>query len=328
MSRISRATGFAWLRGCSFSRPAVTAVLTVLGLGPGLIAGVCPAEAQGQLPTKNDHVFVPTTFIPDAFVNTTLGITIGYSNTVKSDIPIFAPDGRQIATVTADLLFMNGGVEFNCALRDWIGFMARFNALARSGSSTQTILASGLSAGSGLLLGWEFRLRESESSMLSGSATVGTTSVTLIDVRSYVGNPSLGLSQSYTPLFASIAARYAHGFNDLVGLSAFGEVGSGENPTDDLDNTAFWRLGAAASFNLDQRYDIPLGFALGMRTSSYPITADNPDGNSLAWLVSMAYMGRPDFALTLDTEFERVPIEYHDLTMSYLGVTIGLKYCF
>ena len=333
MSPTSRATGCGWLRAFFSSRRAATAVVTVLGLGLGMIPGVCPAQAEdglahGVLPTKNQHVFVPTTFIPDAFVNTTLGLTIGYSNTIKSDIPIFAPDGSQIGAVNADLLFMSGGVEFNCALRDWIGFMARFSALARTGSSTQSILASGLSAGSGFTLGWEFRLHENESSILSGSATVGTTSVTLIDVRSYVTDPSLGLSHSSTPLLASLAARYARGFNDLVGLSAFGEVGLGENPAENLDNTGFWRIGAALSLNLDQRHDLPLGFALGMRTSSYPITSENPAGNSWTWLLSMAYMGRSDFALTLDTEFEQVPIDYYDVTMSYLGVTIGLKYCF
>jgi hypothetical protein len=286
------------------------------------------ARGQGAFPEKNQHVFVPTTFIPDAFVDTELAIGIGYSNTIATDIPLFTPGGQQIATVQGDLLFLTGNVEFNCALRDWIGFFGRFNVLARSGNNTASIFASGLSAGSAFGVGWEFRLKETERSMFSGSLSLDRTSVTLIDIAAFVANPNLGLSRTFTPLLGSAHARYAYGVNDRLGLSAFGGVGLGENPAESYDSTWFWKLGAVASINLARRHDIPLGFALGVRTSSYPVTFDDADGNAWAGLVSIAYMGRPDFSITLDTVYERVPIDYHDVAVGYLGFTLGLTYCF
>lgn len=304
--------------------------MVTLGVAAAGFATACaqPDARRGAFPAKNQHVFVPTTFIPDAFVDTELAIAIGYSNSIATDIPLFSPGGQQIGTVQGDLLFLTGAIEFNCALRDWIGFFGRFNVLARSGNNTASIFASGLSAGSAFGVGWEFRLKETERSMLSGSVALDRTSVTLIDVAAFVDNPTLGLSRTFTPLVGSAHVRYAYGINDLVGLSAFGGVGLGENPAENYDSVGFWKLGAVVSINLAQRHGIPLGFALGARTSSYPVTFDNADGNAWAGLVSIAYMGRPDFSITLDTVYEHVPIDYHDVALGYLGFTVGLTYCF
>jgi hypothetical protein len=302
-------------------------------IGVCLTVGVGDARAQGEpahgfFPEKNEHVFVPTTFIPDAFVDTELVIGVGYSNSIETEVPLFAPSGEQIATIDGDLMFMTGNVEFNCALRDWIGFFARFNALARSGSNTASIFASGLSAGSGFGLGWEFLMAETDKSMLSGSVELNRTSITLIDVAAFLDQPDQGLSHTFTPLVGSIDARYAYGFNDLIGVSAFGGGGLGENPKKDYESTGFWRLGAVASINLNQRHDIPLGFALGARTSSYPLTFENADGNVWAGLLSVAYTGRPDFSIIIDTVYERVPLKFEDVDVGKLGFTLGLTYCF
>ncbi len=295
------------------------------------LAAAAPVRAQsavGAFPSLNEHVFVPTTFIPDAFVNTELAFGLGYSNSIATDIPIFTPGGQQIGTIEGDLVFMNGNVEFACALRDWVGFYARFNALARSGSNTATIFASGLSAGSGFGVGWEFRVRETSRSMLSGSVSVDRTSLTLIDVAAYIDDTSLSLSRTFTPLLGTANGRYAYGFNDMVGLSTFVGVGVGENPRKNYEDSWFWKAGAVVSINLHPTYDLPLGFAAGVQTSSYPLTFENADGNSWSGLVSVAYMGRQDFALTLDTVYERIPIDYQDVTVGYIGVTFGLTYCF
>jgi len=328
MSRNSRATGSGSSPASFFS--AAATLWLALTLAVMVVAGAARSEVSttGAFPSKNEHVFVPTTFIPDAFVDTELTFGLGYSNSIATDIPIFTPGGQQIGTVEGDLLFMTGNVEFNVALRDWIGFSARFNALARSGSNTATIFASGLSAGSGFGLGWEFRLRETTGSMLSASVSVDRTSVTLIDVAAYLDDPARGLSTTLTPLLGSFTARYAYGLNDLVGISAFAAVGVGENPREDYDDSVFWKAGGVVSINLNATYDAPIGFAAGLQTSSYPLTFENADGNSWAGLFSVSYMGRPDFALTLDTRYERVPLDFEDVTVGYIGFTFGLTYVF
>ncbi len=323
MWRSSRATGSGSSAAFCFS--ALVAVALVAIAARPVHAGV---SVTGIFPSLNEHTFVPTTFIPDAFVDTELTFGLGYSNSIATDIPILGPSGDQIASVEGDLLFMTGNVEFNLALRDWIGFFARFNALARSGSNTASIFASGLSAGSGFGVGWEFRLRGTSHSMLSGSVSVDRTSITLIDVAAFVDDPDLGLSRTVTPLLATANARYAYGVNDLVGLSAFAGVGMGENPREDYDDDVFWKAGGVVSLNLNATYDAPIGFAAGFQTSSYPVGFENADGNSWAGLFSVAYMGRPDFALTLDTTYERVPIDYQDVSIGYIGFTFGLTYVF
>lgn len=303
--------------------------MLLIGMVSGLGTDRADAETtRGAFPALGQHVFVPTGFIPDPFIDTELSIGVGYSSSIATDIPLFTSAGQQVGTVEGDLLFMTGDVEFNLALREWIGFFARINALARSGANTASIFASGLSAGSGFGLGWEFRLMESDRSTLSGSLSLDRVTVTLIDVAAFVDDPNRGLSRTFTPMVGTAEARYAYGFSDLVGLSAFGGFGLGENPADNYDNTWFWQLGGVASVNLAQRHDIPLGFALGARTSSYPLSFDNADGNTWAGLASVAYIGRPDFSITLDTVYEHVPIDYHDTSLGYFGYTIGLTYCF
>ena len=306
--------------------------MAVSVLAAGILLQAGGARAQDawshQLPAKNQHVFVPTTFIPDAFVNTELSLGLGYSNSLSTDIPIFGPGGqKQIGTVTGDLLFMTGGFEFDCALRDWIGFTARFDALARMGGNTASILATGLSAASRFGVGWEFRLHESDRSMFSASVEMNRTSITAVDVATFIKEDQ-NLSRTVTPLFGSVQTRYARGINDLVGISAAAGVGFGENPRDGYDSSWFWNVGGVASFNLSQRYHVPLGLALGLRTNSYPVSVENASGNAWAGLASFAYMGRPDFALTLDTVYERVPIDYNDVHIGYIGFTVGLTYCF
>jgi hypothetical protein len=51
-------------------------------------------------------------------------------------------------------------------------------------------------------------------------------------------------------------------------------------------------------------------------------------GNTWDALFSFAYMGRPDLALTVNTMYEYVPIDYHDVTINYFGFTAGLQYFF
>jgi hypothetical protein len=313
----------------------VALALGVLRGGPS-VALAQGESARGVMPARGDHVFVPTSFIPDAFIKTMLGLNVGYANTIETDVPIYGPGGQQIATVEGGLLFLTGTVEFNCAVRDWIGFFARVNMLARAGNNTASIFASGVSAGSGFGLGWEARLWQSERAILSGSVGIDQTSVTVIDIGTFVEDlmdttgtgPEPSLSQSYTPLVGSGSVQYAYGASDLVGFSAYAGVGVGENPGDDLRNAWFWRLGAVASFNLATRYDVPLGAAIGLRTSSFPLTFENADGNATAGLISVAYMGRPDFSITLDVTYERVPLRDPDVTVGYVGTTIGLRYYF
>lgn len=305
-------------------KPIAAILLGLFVCGSAHAQGV---TTHGNFPEKGDHVFVPTTFIPDAFVDTELAIGIGYTNSIATDIPLFTPGGQQIGSVEGDLLLMTGNLEFNCALRDWIGFFARFSAVARSGSNTASIFASGLSAGSGFGMGWEFRLRETSSSMLSGSVSADRASITLIDVAAFVDDPDRGLSRTVTPLLGALSVRYAYGVNDLVGFSAFGSVGVGENPRENYDDDVFWKLGGVASIDLYE-YGAPIGLAGGLRTSSYPETFDNTDGNSWAALFTIAYMGRPDFSITLDTVYERVPLDYQDIAVGYVGFTAGLIYIF
>lgn len=305
-------------------KPVAAILLGLFVCGSAHAQGV---TTHGNFPEKGDHVFVPTTFIPDAFVDTELAIGIGYTNSIATDIPLFTPGGQQIGSVEGDLLLMTGNLEFNCALRDWIGFFARFSAVARSGSNTASIFASGLSAGSGFGMGWEFRLRETSSSMLSGSVSADRASITLIDVAAFVDDPDRGLSRTVTPLLGALSVRYAYGVNDLVGFSAFGSVGVGENPRENYDDDVFWKLGGVASIDLYE-YGAPIGLAGGLRTSSYPETFDNTDGNSWAALFTIAYMGRPDFSITLDTVYERVPLDYQDIAVGYVGFTAGLIYIF
>lgn len=330
--RTSRATGSGSWREFSSSWLPCPLLPAACVLAAGILTTTRPACAQDawrhQLPARNQHVFVPTTFIPDAFVDTELSIGLGYSSSLKTDIPVFGPGGQQqIGTIEGDLLFMTGGCEFNCALRDWIGFTARFNVLARSGGNTASIFATGLSAASSFGLGWEVRLAESDRSMFSASIEMTHASITVVDVASFA-ELERGLSRTITPLFGTMQTHYAYGVNDLIGFSASAAVGFGENPREGYEGGWFWNVGGVASINLNQRHDIPLGFALGVRTNSYPLSVENADGNAWAGLGSIAYMGRPDFTISLDTVYERVPIDYADVTLAYVGFTVGLTYFF
>src|SRR5689334_6079754 len=212
MSRISRATGCVSLRASCFSR--ALALIATLALAAGAARTACAQGGEiGQMPSLDQHIFVPTTFIPDAFINTQLTLSVGSSNSIGTDVPLFTNSGQQVGTVHGDLLFLTGGVDFHYAMRDWVGFFLHFSALARSGNNTASILASSLSAGSTSGVGWEFRLHRSERSQLSGSVSVDRTFITLINVAAFIDDPALGLARSYTPLLDSIDARYASEVN-------------------------------------------------------------------------------------------------------------------
>jgi hypothetical protein len=262
--------------------------------------------------------------LPDAFVNTQLTFGLGYSNSLTTDVPLFTQSGQRIGTVKGDMLFMNGGMDFSYAMRDWIGFDVRFNAVARAGSNTASIFASGISAGSGFGLDWEFRLRQTERSMLSASAGIDRTAITLINVLAFVADPSVGLSRTYTPLLGSATIRYAYAFNDQLGLSAFFTGGAGENPKDDYRSDGFCKLGAAASINLEPRHHVPLGLSFGARTSSYPLTFDRVSNNTWDGLLSFAYMGRQDLTITIDTMYSTSP---SSTTTSRSTISASLRGC-
>ena len=83
-----------------------------------------------------------------------------------------------------------------------------------------------------------------------------------------------------------------------------------------------------ASFDLNPRTRIPLGFNLGFNYMSYPENADDLIEDIREVLFKIAYTGRREFSIGLEGSYLRAPMRLDDNTLSAWSGEIALRYYF
>ncbi len=321
----------------------MTITISIL-LIPVILICTCPVGAAGHdepggvilnnitAPRVGKTRVVSTTFLPAPFINTEASIALGYGKSTNIVTPLLEIEGEPILGLEGDLLYAILGFEYMYAVRDWVAVWAQLKITARLGNELQSMLAQGISAATGFELGWLVRLYENERHLLSTGISVRSGSTTLVDILGWANGVIEGEEVRLirkAPTLGTVGdVRYVYAVNEYTALQALGQLSYSEAIDRLLGNEWYYGLGGLVSLDLTPKTGTPLGLALGYKYSTIPGGGDEIADNIQAVLVGFSYVGRPDFSIGVDLEFQRVPIKGLDTPAKFFTATIAMDYFF
>ncbi len=311
---------------------------------PAILICACPAEAAGHDATNgSDHSYytaprvgntrvASTTFLPAPFINTEASIALGYGKSSNVVTPLIEIEGEPILGLEGDLLFAILGFEYSHAVRDWVAVWVNMKITARLGNELQSMLAQGVSAATAFELGWLVRLYENDRHLLSTGIAVRSGSTTLVDILGWangvIDDENVPLVKKSPTLGTVWDLRYVYAANDYTALQGMGQLAYSEAIDRAIGNKWYYGFGGLVSFDLTGKARTPIGLALGYKYTTVPAGGDEIADAIHSFLIGLSYVGRPDFSIGVDLEFQRVPIQGIEDPAKFFTAMIAMDYFF
>jgi hypothetical protein len=303
--------------------PRLAIRIAVLSLGAAAAAtAVRPAAAQLPSPTcarcLDGHRFLASSLVPDPFVATYFTSALGGGLAHNLTVPVRDVDGAEVGALSGDIGFMLLDFRYQYRAARWLALRAGVTAAGRVGTSSQALLASGMSAAYGASLGATVRVWGRSDFLVSLTGDYSANSDYLIDPYGFArGVATSGLTDSTRDLLiqnerlgrAVGGARVAWAPARWVGLNGMFEFGSAE--TLDGGWTSVSDYGAVADVDFRALSRVPLGLVLGARGQSGASGATT--GGASAWTAGLHYTGREAFTIGLEAAWARQDLQSEDV---------------
>jgi len=293
-------------------------------------------KTERRLPMLNGHRFVLTSRIQDPFVSSFVSTESGFGVAPGVDITIYDFDGEPFTTIKGDLAYMRLKMTYRQALTDWLSLWLNVDGLGRMGINAESIVSQGLTGVFGLELGGLGRLWQNDRFMLSASASYNRGKYFGVDILTFAQRiileggiaPDNKVTKRIASNRYSAGLHFAYAPSDWLGLLASVEIGSTDSIFDKENRESMLIVAGMASFDLNPRTRIPLGFNLGFNYMSYPENADDLIEYIREVLFKIAYTGRREFSVGLEGSYLRAPMRLDDNTLSAWSGEIALRYYF
>ena len=292
--------------------------------------------ASGSGNSLNGHRFISSSKIKSPFINTYLLTSLGAGKTSRLDIPVIVIDGQEYATITGDLAFTYLGFEYQHAVKDWIAFSLRLNAIGRLGTNGGAILYQGVNLDIGYQLGWLLKLYKNEEMMLSGTIKVSKNSFTFIDINGFIQGvldsgkltPENKMVKSTPTTNIGAGLAYAYTINRMFGITAEGNFSYGESAERFSEDE--WTFNYGILFDADLKPDcsVPLGFGLSYFGSSRGKNTTSLFGDPHNILFQINYTGKSYLDLGLVFNYQWYKDATIDQTINFTNIYLDVKYYF
>jgi hypothetical protein len=286
-------------------------------------------------PLLGEHRFITNEATRDPFSRTQISQTLGIGRALDVEfLPAFEVGGDTIDAISGDLLFAVLNFEYQHAVKDWLGVYVSVDMVGRLGTDVGALLSSGATVLSGFELGWLIKLVESDKVALSATANLWNNSFTGINLLDWVDgiieDEPVDLVRSVPSVRGGGGLRFAWAASDLVGVLATTELGLGESVARRGEDQVSFKLGGAVDFDLYARTSVPIGFAVGFDLTNSPREGSDLTDTRTGGFLRLAYTGRDDFLLALDTGLSRLST-VEDATeddVSTGSIVLNMRYYF
>ncbi len=295
------------------------------------LAAGSAAESTG-LPRLGEHTFVPVTDLEEPFLVTQVETRISLGRAINASVPIIdLADSNILGTTEADLLVAGIGFIYQHRVKDWLAVNVDLFTFGRIGTSTNTLLAEGVTGGLGYDIGWLMRIHQSRSFLLSGSLDLGNRAGTFVNLADWASGILEGtdvpLVRSRTSLGGSGGLRAAWGLSRRFGLLGDLTVfyresfdGKGENE---------WDSDIRAAFSYDAQSDLKIPLGLALTGGYYEDAASSGESVEVwMWSLRLGLQGRDDFTIGLNFTTTYSTLGYNGNDMTLNQTTIDMRYYF
>lgn len=294
-------------------------------------------NSEITLPVLNNHKFIVNNHVRSPFIKTYFNNTLGVGTALDLQVPILDINGEPAIGLRGNLYFIGINFEYQYAVNDWLAVFTNFGIVSRIGDGAQAILAQGINATNTFELGWLMRVFETDRSLLSASVNLWNNSGTVINIYDYLKriideggispDNELIISRNFVQL--GVGLRYAWAINDLFGLNALGEFAYGESVDRRNEREIFYNLAISSDFDLMKISNVPIGFSLGLKLSSFLSGSDTSiKGNISSIFLKTAYTGEDDFLIGIDLFWRRMPMGQIDQILYGGSAVINVDYYF
>jgi hypothetical protein len=275
--------------------------------------------------------------VRDPFITTLVRTETGggFATNVSRDIENEAVDSI-LDALTGDLAFMALEFEYQHGVTDWLAVRASGGGAARLGTGPQSVLAEGVTSSFSFEFGATARVLEREKWILSGTFRLEPSTQYRLDILGFVNRAieegeiaddnsvvirsegvggAMGLGGAYAP-------------KPWLGLIFRTEAGYSDTFSSDRRGDLAWAFGGLASLDINPLWGVPIGLIVTAEEDGFVLNnSDITDKvRSLGW--GVAYTGRADFSLSLETTSSRVPLLKADDTITANLVSFNLRYFF
>lgn len=292
---------------------------------------------QKRLPVLSGFRFMPTDVIHDPFINTYIKLNLGTAEALDLESYIRGLEGNILDTVSGNISYISGEMEFQFAVNEWLAFNASYGGNTRIGSNTYTILTSGISYTTGFTLGGKARIWQSDQIMLSGSIDYTLNDVFLYSIYDFVKkvheaggindstNVSMLEKESLPKTFINL--NFAYSPADYFGVLVM--AGYGASKVFDSKLKGNVRLGAAASIDfLNVGFiSFPVGILGSLRYNSFSETGE--DVNDLfTYGTRISYTGHKDFDIGIESTYQSLKYNKNDQRVKTILTEFKMLYFF
>ncbi len=279
-------------------------------------------------PYLNGHRYVLNEFIRDPFLYTSFNLMMGYGSSSGYSFPTLTIGDVELNINSGELFFGSLHTGYTQKINDWAMGFVSFGVTGRFGSEPASMLTQGLNSITGFSYGMKFKVLRTQKSMLSTEFRMKNYGISFINVFRYLKdlieqNPAADLTQNAHILAGHIGASYAYAHNSLWGFYGSAKYFFGDSiiPGESISEL---NLALAFDLNLYARTKIPLGFNIGASSTTVPEFTLARTTRSTIYSFQIAYMGRDDLQIGLNTSWFETPLEVEGLPRTEgLNTTVG-----
>jgi hypothetical protein len=312
---------------------AIVVVASVLAPHSGSGQTHDPAAAR----RLNGHTFILSTQIDDPFITTLIRTQTGggFATKVTRDIENEVVDSL-INALVGDLAFMALEFEYQHAVTHWLALSASASGAARIGTGAQSVLAEGITSMLGFTLGATARVLQTDKWLLSTKLRFQPSSQYRLDILTFAKrvieegkiakDNSVILKSDGIGAAGGVGGAYAP--KPWLGFIFAGNLGYADTFSEKGRSDLAWDAGGSASFDLNPLRGLPLGLLLSVKQDGFVVENSDITNKVTALGWGVAYTGREDFSLSLETSRLRVPLTKSDRTITANLFSFNLRYFF
>ena len=293
-------------------------------------------RTKKRLAILNGFRFMPSNVVKDPFVNTYIQVNVGSGTAFDLESYVKNFNGNIIDTLSGDLAYVTGLVEFQYAVNDWLSFMGNYKGMGRLGKNTYTILTQGVSYTTGYSLAGKARLLNKEKFTLSGGLVFSSDQIYVYSLYDYIKrrleNPGdstltddLLVKDNVYKLFMEFNAAYA----PYNWLGILGTTGFGIGKAFEQKERGNIRIGAAASVDFLNVKGIkfPVGLLGSAKYNAFSENGENVD-NVFTLGFQIGYTGHKDFDIGIEATYQNLNFRKDDNKIKTIRYDAKLKYYF
>ncbi|HEY6626504.1 MAG TPA: hypothetical protein VIZ21_06090 [Ignavibacteriaceae bacterium] len=293
-------------------------------------------RTQKQLPILNNFRFIPSEIVYDPFITTFVKIIVGTGLALDLNSYVKDLDGNIRDTLSGDLTYISGELQFQLAVNDWLAFNLGAGGSGRLGTNTYTILTSGISYTSFLTLGGKAKIWQNDNMVLSTTLDFKYQNLYLYSIYDFVKavvenegeiDSTVSLLEKDNISSTILNLNYAYAPTDWCGVLVIAGWGLGEAfETKTRGNV---RVGAAFSVDFDNVdfVEFPIGILASVRYNSFGEGGSNVK-DIFTYGFKLAYTGHKDFDIGIENTYQSLSYKANEEKIKTILSSFSLRYYF